>query len=117
MFQDFSLRSTTATFVYLPHFAVVSQFETALLRPRAACRAVPRATPPKKRGVMRPRVGVQCGTPSRVSQGVALVGIYPCGKAQEPDKSERRECPLSLSPNDLGSVFAVKGSALPRSAP
>ena len=25
--------------------------------------------PPEKRGVMRPRVGVQCGTPSRVSQG------------------------------------------------
>ena len=30
---------------------------------------------------MRPRVGVQCGTPTRVSQGVAIVGIYPCGKA------------------------------------
>ena len=42
--------------------------------------------PPKAGGVMRPRVGVQCGTPTRVSQGVALVGIYPCGKAREPDK-------------------------------
>ena len=38
--------------------------------------------PPKKWGVMRPRVGVQCGTPTRVSQGVAIVGIYPCGKAR-----------------------------------
>ena len=37
--------------------------------------------PPQKWGVMRPRVGVQCGTPSRGSQGVAIVGIYPCGKA------------------------------------
>ena len=29
VWHDFSLRSTTATFVYLPHFAVVSHFETA----------------------------------------------------------------------------------------
>ena len=50
VFQDFSLRSTTAPFVYLPHSAVVSQFETALLRPRAACRAVSRATPPQTGG-------------------------------------------------------------------
>ena len=28
--MPFSLRSTTATFVYLTHFAVVSNFETAL---------------------------------------------------------------------------------------
>ena len=33
---------------------------------------------------MRPRVGVQCGTPSRGSQGVAIVGIYPSGKARNP---------------------------------
>ena len=37
--MGFGLRSTTATFVYMPHSAVVSRFETALLRPRAACRA------------------------------------------------------------------------------
>ena len=73
--------------------------------------------PPKKRGVMRPRVGVQCGTPTRGSQGVAIVGIYPCGKARKPDKSERWECRLSLLPHDPGSVLAVKGSASPRSAP
>ena len=35
--HDFSLRSTTATFVYLTHFTVVSHFETALPRPRGAC--------------------------------------------------------------------------------
>ena len=59
---------------------------------------------------MRPRVGVQCGTPTRVSQGFAIVGIYPCGKAREPDKIKvPGECPLSFSPNDLGSVFPVKG--------
>ena len=53
--------------------------------------------PPQKWGVMRPRVGVQCGTTTRVSQGVAIVGIYPCGKAREPDKSER----LGVSPFPL----------------
>ena len=50
VFQDFSLRSTTASFVYITHSAVVIQFENALLRPRAACRAGTRATPPKTGG-------------------------------------------------------------------
>ena len=54
---------------------------------------------------------------ARKKEGVAIVGIYSCGKAREPDKSECRECTLSLSPNDLGLVLAVKGSALPRFAP
>ena len=50
VFQDFSLRCTTAVFVYLTHSPVASQFENALLRPRAACRAGTRATPPKTGG-------------------------------------------------------------------
>ena len=62
--HDFSLRFTTATFVYLPHAAVVSQFETAFLRPRGRMMAGTRATPPPPKKV-----------------GVALVLIYPCGKA------------------------------------
>ena len=45
--------------------------------------------PPKKWGGMRSRVGVQCGTPTRVSQGVALVGIYPCGKARNCAQARR----------------------------
>ena len=48
-----------AAFLYLPHSAVVSHFETALsLRPRAACRESrerPPPPPPKNRGVMRSR--------------------------------------------------------------
>ena len=34
VWHDFSLRSTTATSVYLPHSAVVRHFEKALPRPR-----------------------------------------------------------------------------------
>ena len=62
VWHDFSLRSTTAAFVHLPHSAVVSQFENALPRPRGRMMARTRATPPPK-------------------WGVALVLIYPCGKA------------------------------------
>ena len=74
--------------------------------------------PPKKRGVMRPRVGVQCGTPFRVSQGVAIVGIYPCGKARKPNRSERRRlwcgCPLFPLPRmipDRSSPSRVRSAA------
>ena len=62
VFQDFSLRSTTATFVYLPHSAVVSKSKTALLRPRAACRAGTRATPPQTGGSCDPASGTQFHT-------------------------------------------------------
>ena len=64
---------------------------------------------------MRPRIAAPSNRALWGPQRVAIVGIYPCGKAQEPDKSERRDGSLSLSPNDLGSVLAVKGSGLPRS--
>ena len=62
VFQDFSLRSTTATFVYLTHFAVVSHFSSALLRPRAACRARTRATPPQTGGSCDPDSGTEFHT-------------------------------------------------------
>ena len=38
--------------------------------------------PPKNRGVMRPFVEARCGVPSTRPHGVALVIIYPCGKAR-----------------------------------
>ena len=77
---------------------------------------------------MRPRVGVQCGTPSRVSQGVAIVVIYPCGKARNsPPEGALKEGtqtyemavapvgknPLSLALDDSRSVLAVKGPLSP----
>ena len=64
--HDFSLRCTTAVFVYLTHSAVVSQFESAILRPKGRMMAGTRATPPPKKW------------------GVAIVLIYPCGKAWKP---------------------------------
>ena len=40
VWHDFSLRCTTATFVYLPHSAVVSQFENAIRRPKGRMMAI-----------------------------------------------------------------------------
>ena len=54
VWHGFSLRCTTAVFVYLTHSPVIIQFENALLRPRAACRAGTRATPPKTGGSCGP---------------------------------------------------------------
>ena len=80
VFQDFSLRSTTATFVYLPHFAVVIPCESA--RPlRTREKGGDESDPPQKRGGMRTRIAARCSTPLSGPMGVALVLIYPCGKA------------------------------------
>ena len=81
MFQDFSLRSTTATFVYLPHFAVVRTLKRPSRVPRAACRAGTRATPPPKTGGHVTLIAVLSSIPLSRPHGVALVLIYPCGKA------------------------------------
>ena len=62
VFQDFSLRSTTATFVYLPHFAVVRTLKRPSRVPRAACRAGTRATPPKTGGSCDPDSGTEFHT-------------------------------------------------------
>ena len=61
VWHDFFLRSTTATFVYLTHSPVVSQFENAILRPKGRMMAGTRAPPPKW-GVMRSQKEVLCGT-------------------------------------------------------
>ena len=41
------------------------------------------ATPPQKGGGMRSRVAALWDTPLHRPQGVAIVGIYPCGKARK----------------------------------
>ena len=84
------------------------------------------ATPPETGGGMRPRVAARCGTPYTGPQGVAIVGIYPCGKARkrrpggggagrdmEPMKWRLRQwarIPFPLALDDSRSVLAVKGS-------
>ena len=75
---------------------------------------------------MRPRVAARCGTPYTGPQGVAIVGIYPCGKARkrrpggggagrdmEPMKWRLRQwarIPFPLALDDSRSVLDVKGS-------
>ena len=51
--MGFSLTFTTATFVYMPHSAVVSCFESTILRPRGRMMAGDVSDPPQNRGVMR----------------------------------------------------------------
>ena len=41
------------------------------------------ATPPKKGGAMRSRVAALWDRPLHRPQGVAIAGIYPCGKARK----------------------------------
>ena len=115
MGHDFSLRFTTATFVYLPNSAVVSQFETAFLRPRGRMMAGTRATPPPppppppQVGVMRSQKAVRWGIPlfDRMT-----------GRSR-PNLSLREGLenpPFPLALHRVGSVLAVKGS-LRRFAP
>ena len=59
------IRSTTAAFVYMPHSAVVSCFESPILRPKGRMMAGDVSDPP----------------PPPKNRGVAHVLIYPCGKA------------------------------------
>ena len=89
VWHDFSLRSTTAAFVHLPHSAVVSQFENALPRPRGRMMARTRATPPKVGGRSRPHLSLREGL---------------------------EQTPFPLALHRVGSVLAVKGS-LRRFAP
>ena len=62
VWHDFSLRCTTAVFVYLTHSPVVSQFENSILRPKGRMMPGTIATPPPKWGVMRSQKEVLCGT-------------------------------------------------------
>ena len=93
----------------MTHSAVVSRFETTLLRPRAACRGWDVSDPPQNRGVMRPFVAVGCGIP--------LLG--PMTGRSRPHLSLREgleQTPFPLALHRVGSVLAVKGS-LRRFAP
>ena len=64
--------------------------------------------PPQTGGDLRPFVETWCYMSLLRTQGVALVLIYPCGKAQKP--------PFPLALYCVESVLAVKGS-LRRFAP
>ena len=109
VFHGFSLRSTTASFVYLPHSAVVSHFKKALPRPRAACRSGTRATPPKSGGA--------CGPKKRCAVAHPFSALM-TGRSR-PHLSLREgseQAPFPLALDRSRSVLAVKGS-LRRFAP
>ena len=65
--------------------------------------------PPQTGGDLRPKVESRYGVPLFRPHGVALVLIYPCGKAWKTP-------PFPLTLDDFASVLAVKGS-LRRFAP
>ena len=81
VWQDSGSRYGEAAFLYMPHSAVVITCESARHIARKEKSCAERAPPQKNRGVMRPRIEVRCGIPLSGPMGVALVLIYPCGKA------------------------------------
>ena len=80
VWQDSGSRYGEAAFLYMPHSAVFITCKSArhIARKEKSCAE---SDPPPNRGVMRPRTEVRCGIPLSGPMGVALVLIYPCGKA------------------------------------
>ena len=109
--HDFRLRSTTATFVYMPHSAVVSILRRPYRVPRAACRAGDVSDPPQK------KTGGSC-SPAQMAFVTCLCPRPPWGLSR-PHLSLREgleKPPFPLALHRVGSVLAVKGS-LRRFAP
>ena len=78
----FRLKVGIATFLYLSHSAVFIPCES--FPPcRTGKKEGDESDPPKKRGGMRSRIAGVWGTPLSGPMLVALVLIYPCGKAQK----------------------------------
>ena len=80
VWQDSGSRYGEAAFIYMTHSTVVITCKSArhIARKEKSCAE---SAPPQNRGVMRPRIEVHCGIPLSGPMGVALVLIYPCGKA------------------------------------
>ena len=84
--HDSGSRYGEAAFLYMTHSTVVINRESA--RPcrtkrKRRGRERPPPPPPKKWGAMRTRIAGIWGMPLSGPMGVALVLIYPCGKAQK----------------------------------
>ena len=82
VFQELLKRYSTTAFSYLSHSAVVIPCESARPLPTRE-KGGDESDPQKNRGVMRPWIAALCSTPLSRPHGVALVLIYPCGKAQK----------------------------------
>ena len=81
--HDSDKKCGKAAFLYLSHSAVVIPCESAPLY-RTGKKEGDESDPPKKGVPLRPRIAALSGTPLSRPQGVALVLIYPCGKARKP---------------------------------
>ncbi len=96
VFQDLRVRWSTTSFPYLSHSAVVIPYESARLC-RTGKKEGDESDPPQKWGAMRTRIAALSSSALSGPMGVALVLIYPCGKAwkQPPRRgAERRETDL-----------------------
>ena len=88
VFQDFSLRSTTASFVYITHSAVVITCESA--RPlRTRKKGGDESDPPQKRGGMRTRIAARCSTPLSGPMGSLSSSFIPAGRLRNPPSPSR----------------------------
>ena len=83
VYQNFRLRCTTAAFLYLSHSAVVIPCKSALALPTREKGGDVSDPPPKAGGHVTPDSGTEYGVPLSRPHGVALVLIYPCGKARK----------------------------------
>ena len=106
--HGFWLRCITAVFVYLTHSPVVSQFETALLRPRGADGLGRERPPPKPGGHAVPKSWHLLHAAFRPHDGSLSSSFIPAGRLGT--------APFPLALHCVGSVLAVKGS-LRRFAP
>ena len=103
------IRFTTAAFVYMPHSAVVSCFESTILRPRGRMMAGDVSDPPPQQGghAVPHRWQVEhASVPDPM--GSLTSSFIPAGRLGK--------TPFPLALHRVGSVLAVKGS-LRRFAP
>ena len=122
--HDFRLRSTTTTFVYMPHSAVVIPRESARNVARKEKGGDESDPPQKNRGVMRTRIAGIWNMPlSRSPWGRSRPHLSLREGSKQPPRSgaDGRETdlcaiPFPLALHCVGSVLAVKGT-LRRFAP
>ena len=114
VWHGFSLRCSTAVFVYLTHSAVVRQFETAILRSKGRMMARTRATPPKQGGHAAPDSWHLWHAAIRVPMGSLSSSFIPAGRLRKTPLSPRASS-CRIGPRRQG--FASPLRALDGSGP
>ena len=87
-----TIRARDGTLLYSPIYLIPVDLSPGNRPSRAERQKFGRddSDPPKKRGGMRSRVAALWDRPLHRPQGVAIVGIYPCGKARKRRAGRRR---------------------------